>query len=277
MAALTELVLRQIELEMVGGMTLLANDASVKAALGGRRLMTAAARARERRGLLAPRVWVVAGEAGRPCNSLGMLRVHIPVAFGARRAGVASHIVRRMAARAKGMRRHFRLGEHDDTGMARTAGDRLLCFQLVRTMATDALRVPAREERRCGNDGLTLTVALLAARERVRGGCVLVGVTGGAHSVRRLTVCGVFGVDLPVTIRARRCYRGLVLVRPMTIEALARRVHHDSRRAALIFQVTARTILGLEGLERSSVPFVLRWGVARECVTRNAVGFRPRT
>ena len=60
---------------------------------------------------------VVARHATAEASALRMVRMNIPVAILASRGRAPVHVVRRMAARAYGMRWHLGLSEHEDVGV----------------------------------------------------------------------------------------------------------------------------------------------------------------
>jgi len=273
MAAFTQAVLGEVELEMVRGMAVLAGHATVEGALARGGLMATTARARQRLGLLPAGVRVVASQASASVDALGVVAVHVPVTLRAGCARRTADVVRGVAARADRVRRYFGLGEYDHVGVARAAGNGLLGLKLVRAMATHALRVPAGEKRRSRHDGLRLAVALATSAERVRSRRVLVSVARGAHAIGRFSVRGMLGVDVFVAAGTGGRHWRAVLMRAMTAQALTRGVHDHRRRVPLIFQVTTGAIFRAEWLEHTAVELIVHAAVTRERMAHHAVGF----
>lgn len=165
MAALTYIMLRQTEFEVMGRMTLLAGDPLVKPVVSGG-LMTAAATPRDHALLSGSGMRVVAGQTGGSRNTLRVIGVDVPVTLGAggRRRGL--HVMRRVAVGADCVRRNRGLSQHDDGGVTRTTGYGSTGFEVVRPMATDALPVPASEERCSWDQRLHFAVAFAARSKR---------------------------------------------------------------------------------------------------------------
>ena len=206
--------------------------------------------------------------------------MNVPVAALARGGRTFSNVVRLMAARAVCMRRHVRLCEYDQGGVARATSNRLLPCELVRSMAAHAGRVPAREQSARSHDGLGLGVALGARRSRVRGGRVLLSVTGATRLVGRLTGRRVGRRDARVTARALTRNRFAVLVRAVTIQARRRSVHDYRGDGALGLLVAARAFARSEGIEYSGVgrhPRGVRRAIIGEGMAIHTVGVYART
>ena len=206
-------MLRQLDHEVMRRMTVLARHLAVKAVIGRRQLVAAAASSSERVSVFAPGVGVMTSEAPARCGELGVIRVHGFMTLRARSSRVVPHIVGRVATRAARVLRHLGRGEHHHILMARAALDRLLGFECVRPMTAHALRVPAGKQRRRRHDGLVLAVTVDARRHGIGGRRVLMRVTGRAHAVARLRERGMRGADVLVAIVAGRRDRLLILVR----------------------------------------------------------------
>ena len=111
---LAQRTLRQLDHEVMRRMTALARHLAVKAVIGRRQLVAAAARSSERVSVIAPGVGVVTGEATARLGELGVIGVHGLMAVGARCSRVVPDIMGRVATRAARVLRHFGRGEHHD-------------------------------------------------------------------------------------------------------------------------------------------------------------------
>ena len=158
--ALTSDVLRQLELEMVRRVTLLALGSAVKRMLGLCSLVTTATRASDHELLLGWRMRVVARHTAAARDPLGMIRMHVPVALGASRGRRRADVVRRVATAASRVRRHFGLRQHHHRRVTGTTRHDFALLELVWFVAARALAVPAGKERAGRHDRLVFRVAV---------------------------------------------------------------------------------------------------------------------
>ena len=279
----------QRKLECVRLVTADARRVAVRA-IGSRELVTRAASADlYGRGNSAGMRVVAAHTVAR---LLGMVGVHGLVARRTGGRGARPHVVRRMAVGAAVVRRDLAAADHVHLRMAAAAGRGLFFLELVRLVTANALRVPARKQRRGRDDWLLHGVTGGARADRLRRWRVSLRVAGRTGFDERFPVCGVTGRNVLVAVGARRRLRR-PLVRLVTAEAGLCAVHRNRGERPLLYPVTALAIAGLEafdaqhGLARASIDhdagrlFQQRFFVARpfqrEGMTSGAHGLRVGT
>ena len=236
--------------ERVRLVTLFARDpARVRPGLGrSDRRVALRARRGHARGIVAMRR--VARDARAPG---AVLDPHVGVAVHARRGGV-SRGMRRVAARAVGVRRHLRC-ECDFGSVTADARARAAGFEDVRPVAPDARRMPGRPRprglgvaRRAERDGLGgRSMATVAIRASCRAG--VRGVVGRPLFMARRAVGGddrgrlVRAMALGAIGRSVRAYRSAIAVRaPVAARARGRRDIRSKRVAGeAVGRVCART------------------------------------
>ena len=125
--------------------TLRAAELTVKLALCMGLLVTAAARARFLARVARGRVRVVTGDAAATWIRRGVIRMHLGVTLFARLYWVCANIVRGVTAATLGMGRNALRSERAHFGVAGATRCGRVLFELVRTMAPDAGRVPVCE------------------------------------------------------------------------------------------------------------------------------------
>ena len=124
------------------------------------------------------RMRIVAAHATTRC--VGVVRVNVFVARGAGRGRRRPDIVRSVTVGAAVVRSDASRTNHVDLRVTAATRRSLLFLELVRFVATDALRVPARKQRCRRNHGLLFCVTRDTRSERFFGRGVSMLVTGGA-------------------------------------------------------------------------------------------------
>lgn len=243
---------RRAPLLQVEGMWLVAFhaiDAGVRRVVGSRKLVAAAAILRRRAGL--HRLWmrVVAADARPGFTALGMVGVHRPVAVRAGSVRRALHVVRRVAAGAGVVRDDAPAADYVLLAVAAPAVVCDLAIEVVRPMATGALGVTARKQRRRGDDRLLGGVTAGAAEARSHALGVLVRVTSLANLSRSFARRGMRRVHVVVAVGARRALRLGIIVRAVAGQALLSAVHLDRRNVALLLGMAALAIAGRERVQ----------------------------
>ncbi len=168
----------QRELELVGLVATGAGGSAVRAVIGGRELVTRSAGAHLDGGGDLGRMRIVAAYAAP--GLFRVVGVNVLVAGRAGRCWRRFHVVRRVAAGAGAVRRDATATDHVHLGVAAAAGGGVFFLEIVRLMTTNALRVAAREQSRCRNDGLLLGVTRGARSDRFCGRRVPLHVAGRA-------------------------------------------------------------------------------------------------
>jgi hypothetical protein len=153
---------RKLELEVVRLVAGLAGDAAVKIRVGVRLLVARAALARY--GGRLPRGMCVVAPRARAARVLRMRRLEVLVTVRTCRARSRPNVVRRVAIRARVVRRDAPATEDGLVLVARRARERLLGLKVVRLVAVAARRVSSCEECGGGHDGSILRVAWDAGR-----------------------------------------------------------------------------------------------------------------
>ena len=243
--------LRGLEVEMMRLVATGAGDARVLAVFRTRVLVTRGASPRlvvghpRFRPRLLLRMGIVAADAA--CAAPGMIGVNVLVATGAGGFRSCLHVVGLVTALAVGVGGNVSSAEHSQILMAGAARDRCLFSELMRTMTTDAVRVPVRKGRAGRDQGLFLRVTQSAGRHGIFGGRVLVFVAGLARLLGALPTRGMVGVDVLVAAGAGRGARRRILMRPMAAEAGLGSVRLDRRHVALLHGVAALAVAFLVG------------------------------
>lgn len=277
MAAFAHIVLREVDLEVVRQVTLLASDSGVERVVSRSDPMTAATT--ERDDLLLPmiRVRIVASQTRCALAALRVVGVNVPMAIVADPRGSAPNVVRRVAVRAHGMRRYRSLGQYHDVGMARAAGHGALRLERVWLMTIHARCVTTGKERRGWHDRLLLTVTLAAGGQRGGGRRVLMAVTGGAHAITGLTRRSVRRFDFAVTA-VTLCRDGCsILMRSVAVHALRRSVHGHRGDLSLRLQVATPAVFRTEDFAHTAIGRFVSGAVALESMAARAIGAHPRT
>lgn len=143
--ALTQLMLRQVELEVVRFVATLTGHGAMECALVLRRAMAAAAGLRDHPLLAERRVGIVAGHAGVAGDALGVIGVHGSVTIGASAGSCRAHVVRSVTTRAHGVRGDLGLTEHDHLLVTRATAQRAIGLERVWLVAAGTRAVPARK------------------------------------------------------------------------------------------------------------------------------------
>jgi hypothetical protein len=272
MTPLAQVMLRQGDLEMMGRVTLLAGNSCVKGMIRGGDLMAVSTAPGDHLFLPRARMWIVAGQACGTRDALGMIGMDVPMALGASRSWIAAHVVRGVATRARGVRRHASGGQHQHVRVARATRHGTTRLEGMRLMTIHALGVAASKQRAFRHDRRLLAVAFAARGQCGRGRRVLLRVARRAHSVLRLAERGMRSADRTVTAGAGRGDRRLILMRTVTAHTLGRGVHDDSGDLTLCFGVTTCAVSWAVGLERAAIARVGLTRVAGEGVTIGAIG-----